>query len=75
MNKYAEVLASQNPTMEHKCENCNHKNKIKTKELLSAKKDYVYTCPKCGAETAFKNVPAFIKDFEKQMKKAGIQVK
>lgn len=75
MNKYAEVFAQQNPIFECKCANCSHVNKIKTKEMLSARKDYTYTCSKCGVENVITDIPAFIKDFEKQMKKAGIVVK
>lgn len=75
MNKYAEAFAKQNPVWECKCKNCNHKNKLKTKDVLSSKNDYVFVCSKCGTEVTIKDIPAFIKDFEKQMKKAGITVK
>lgn len=75
MNKYAEVFAKQNPTWEHKCENCNHKNKLKTKEVLSAKGDFVFICSKCGVEVTIKDIPTFVNDLEKKLKKMGITVK
>lgn len=75
MNKYAEVFEKQNPEWVQPCMNCNHNNKFRTKNVLRSKKDFVFTCTKCGADNTLKDIPAIIKDFEKQMKKAGIEVK
>lgn len=50
MNKYAEVFEKQNPEWTQPCMNCNHKNKFKTRDVLKSKKDFVFTCTKCGAD-------------------------
>ena len=75
MNKYAEVFAKQNPEWTQPCMKCKHKNKFKTMDVLKSKKDFTFVCTKCGAENILENIPSFIKDIERKLKKEGIQVK
>ena len=74
MNKYAELLAKQNPVMEQECLGCTHKNKLKTKEVFKSK-EYSFVCSKCGATNTIKDIPEMIKKLEKDFRKMGITVK
>lgn len=74
MNKYVEVFCKQNPNFPLPCGNpeCKKKTTFKSKDVFKSA-SFKFTCPSCGKDTTV-DTTKFAKDFESQMKKAGITV-
>lgn len=75
MNKYAELLAKQNPYWEKKCQNCSYKNKLKTIEVFQSANDYSFVCSKCGVTNTIVDIPSLVKGIKKDFIKQGILAK
>ena len=75
MNNYIKELASQNPYMDLKCNNCNRTSKIKTLDFFKSNKSYSYKCPYCSETTIYNNVSEAAEDIKKSFEKLNIYLK
>lgn len=74
MNKYVEILIQQNPKYEIECENCNYKFFVKTKDIFDSGDTYTTNCPKCCKQISYTNINKWVRQAEKEMKDAGIEI-
>ena len=75
MNPYAELLAKQNPIWEKECQNCSHKNKLKTIEVFRSRNNYSFICSKCGETNTIVDIPTLVKGIKEEFIKKGITLK
>lgn len=73
MDKYMEVLCSQNPKIDLECQNSKCKKKITIKSIeLFKHKEFIYKCPKCGITSTY-DTTKFVKKYTEGMKKLGFK--
>ena len=74
MDRFVEILASQNPTMDLQCQNpdCSKETKIKTADFFSTTNGtYTFVCSYCGSTTNYHNVKQELDKLKKQFKDMG----